>query len=719
MSKILAKNRLNVSETVYYTYFKCFISIFLVSSILSAQSFTRELNTIQFFVDENPLNNIFSGGHNNLEIQFLDWDSDNDLDIVFLDSDGSFGVYLNIGSSNEPVFKLKMENTERLFIKNWFYFADMDNDTDYDYFTNGESNLVKYFMNIGTSTLPVFELINDTLKSENNIPVFSESGSNPVFIDIDNDGDYDLLSGNQTGAVTLYKNTGNNKQFNFEFETDSWQDILIIGGTEKVLSTELHGASSIEFGDITGNDSPELLWGDFFSRSLYFFSNNGTLSEPDLSLTSSVFPINSDSVFTKGFNMPRLADIDDDGDKDLFVSVLFDPTVTQSLTFYENIGSENQYEYRLTTKDYLNSLDVGTKSAPTFIDIDDDNDLDLFIGNEKNPFGSISFFQNDGTATNPIFSLIDSNYFNIRGDLSIAPCFGDLDGDGDFDLLVGKLIKTIDHYENIGSKTNPNFVYRGILKNSNGEDIEFGNFIRPVLNDLDADGDLDLILGGSNGQIMYLKNNGDVNQYEFEEDTSVFNEVEVGNNSSPTFADLDMDNDFDLFIGNRSGSLYFFENTGSATNPLFSFNTQSFLEINFGAEILPIFVDIESDSDFDLFIGNLRGGLLFYRNNSITSVETTETINENLNPISVYPNPFNNSVNISGKVPINSMVTVEVFDILGRKVKTIWKSITRNSSLNLYWNGINDDNKKLTSGIYIISVQANNSINSLPIILLK
>ena len=57
-----------------------YLSVFL-TNILFAQSFERELNYIPVFDGEGLINNIFSGGHNNLEHQFIDIDNDDDLDI--------------------------------------------------------------------------------------------------------------------------------------------------------------------------------------------------------------------------------------------------------------------------------------------------------------------------------------------------------------------------------------------------------------------------------------------------------------------------------------------------------------------------------------------------------------------------------------------------------------------------------------------------------------
>lgn len=107
-----------------------------------------------------------------------------------------------------------------------------------------------------------------------------------------------------------------------------------------------------------------------------------------------------------------------------------------------------------------------------FVDIDGDEDL--FIGSLNNPLGTIHFLENVGTAANPIFEYLDSSYFNITGDLSVIPTLGDLDGDNDFDLLVGLFDGKIDYYKNDGTPESANFVLQGKLMDNTGTVIDIG-----------------------------------------------------------------------------------------------------------------------------------------------------------------------------------------------------------------------------------------------------
>ena len=75
-------------------------------------------------------------------------------------------------------------------------------------------------------------------------------------------------------------------------------------------------------------------------------------------------------------------------------------------------------------------------SKAAFVDIDNDGDYDLFVGGLG---GNISFFKNVGSAKKPNFAYQTSNYQRVSVEERSTPTFADIEGDGDFDLLLRKI----------------------------------------------------------------------------------------------------------------------------------------------------------------------------------------------------------------------------------------------------------------------------------------
>lgn len=684
--------------------------LFFAAADICSQPFHRELNLIPVSDGSGLIKNNFSGGHNNLEYQFVDIDNDEDLDIFFLDSDKTFGLFENIGNKFNPEYKYLINKPNNLFFSNWFYFVDIDNDNDFDYFT-GNNDQISYYQNNGSINSPSFILVQDTVWDDTGQPIYSEFGSNALFADIDNDDDLDFFSGNSAGTVKFYENIGTQTNFNFKFITNEWQNLYIVG---TLAENSLHGASSLDFIDINDDDDLDLFWGDFFSNSLYFIENQGNSISPDMQRISDVYPINSDSVNTSGFNMPRFTDIDSDGDYDLFVSVLYDPTVPQSLMFYENTGNAQSANHILRTNDFLKTLDVGNNSSPVFVDIDNDGDLDLFIGSFNNPNGSIHFLENTGTVSNPSFYYSDSQYFNIMSDLVVTPAFGDLDNDGDYDLLAGKLNGTIDFYLNNGTPVSANFQNSILLRNNNNDSIDVGSSSSPFLMDVDGDSDLDLAIGGFNGKLSFYENTGNPASYEFTSNPAYFGTLDIGDNSTPFFIDYNEDDVLDLFSGSRNGEMFYFRNDGNNISPIWSLITNQFIPENFGGNTFPCFFDIDNDTDSDLFLGNVKGGLYFYLNSMITSVAEWELTPVDNYSIATFPNPFNPSTRIKYSIPDNGFVNLSVYNLLGEKIAQLVNEIKTAGEYESEFDG-----SGLASGVYIAKLVSNNNHHTIKMILTK
>ncbi|MEB3316775.1 MAG: FG-GAP-like repeat-containing protein [Cyanobacteriota bacterium] len=248
---------------------------------------------------------------------------------------------------------------------------------------------------------------------------------------------------------------------------------------------------------------------------------------------------------------------------------------------------------------------VGSFASPSFADVDGDGDLDAYIGGFN---GNTLFFRNTGTETSPGFGASTIlGLTNLGGYAS--PALADIDNDGDLDAFVGNGDGLLYFFRNTGLSTGPAFA-----ANSLGFGLpDVGNRADPCLADIDGDLDLDLFVGNSEGNLLLFTNTGTLTNPLFSGASSGF-VPDVGSNAAPSLVDIDGDGDLDLFIGNSSGSILFFRNTGTASSAAFAASSIGFGMPNAGASANPTFVDIDSDGDLDAFIGNSNGISLVHRN---------------------------------------------------------------------------------------------------------
>src|ERR1041385_7050975 len=432
-----------------------------------------------------------------LLLNFTWWVNRKDADGMNIFQVGFLGLD-NIGVFDRP-HEITMPQ-----VQFWFLFVDLDGDGNIDLCTDDSSSGVNYYRNDGTAQNPNFVLQVHTMVDSAGDPMFAGFSSIPAFVDLNGDSVVDFLSSNSAnGSINYYQNVGSKSLPLFKLISTMFQNITVIGDTCFSSSTmpkkNAHGAGAYCFADVDGNGTPDMFYGDLFSHSIFYMENTGTSKLPLLQCTSNRYPTDG-SLVTFGFNQATFADIDGDGDLDLFDGVL-NNMQRHGFWYYKNTGSPAAPDFQFQTKDYLSMIDVGSYSHPTLVDIDGDTDLDLIVGNLD---GQMRFFRNNGTPATPSFSLVDTMFAGISGNYSYAPTFIDIDHDGDKDLFLGRFDGHIKFYRNNGAVSTPQF----ILSVSPVDTIKVSQNAVPAFVDIDGDGDVDLFVGKGNGQISFYRNDG-------------------------------------------------------------------------------------------------------------------------------------------------------------------------------------------------------------------
>ena len=84
-----------------------------------------------------------------------------------------------------------------------------------------------------------------------------------------------------------------------------------------------------------------------------------------------------------------------------------------------------------------------------------------------------------------------------------------------------------------------------------------------------------------------------------------------------------------------------------------------------------------------------------------------------------YPNPFNPVTTLRYDIPENSHVTITIYDMLGRQVKTLINQTQDAGYKSLIWDATNDYGKPVSAGIYLYQIQAGEYISTKKMVLLK
>lgn len=263
-----------------------------------------------------------------------------------------------------------------------------------------------------------------------------------------------------------------------------------------------------------------------------------------------------------------------------------------------------------------NTPDVGTQAAPTLFDLDFDNDLDAVIGAAD---GFSYGYENTGTTSAPVWT-VNAALDTPDVGTNAQPEFVDLNDDEIVDLLIGEASGVAYAYRNTGTRLAPVWTAQGSW---NTPDV--GTNSSPTLADLDDDGDFDLLIGDDTSDtVLGYENTGSVTAPAWTA-KAAWNVTGTYAAPKPELIDFDLDGDYDLLIGREDGVSVAFENTGSRAAPVWT-SRATWNTPDAGANASPSSGRLDTDNDYDIIIGIDTGIGVAYQNTGTSSASSDNTI---------------------------------------------------------------------------------------------
>lgn len=740
------------------------IFVLICSVIISSHStIAQERQQMPVVIDGKELVMDWNGGYNAPQFSNIDFNRDGVPDLISFDRQGDvLRTYVRLPASGRWIMDWSYVSAFPPLV-DWVLMADYDNDGVEDIFTSSSMTGVAgitVYKGSYENEIWSFTLVQDRGKDYLQVSAGGSGLANlyaswediPAITDVDGDGDLDILSFEPGGSFISYfanqsvESGWGADSLRFKLQDICWGKILEnelsetvylsddpnmcsdgnFTGEEEILPR--HSGSSILALDIDFDGDKDAWLGDISSRKLVFLTNGLNAQKAWITEQDPSFPSQDTVIDLPYFVAAYSVQLDDDPEPE-FLAAINSRSLTQDKIsvwrYDDDIFTDGPLDYQLEEKGFFQNemIDMGSHSRPAVADVNGDGLPDIVMGGYRYSQGELTrlpslwYFQNKGTPTQPYFELVDEDFLSMLQYADIptfefAPAFGDIDGNGSMDLLVG-------------DQNGKLFFHRNIA--ASGQAMSFATVVYPYMNlivgvaatpqivDINGDGLGDLVIGERTGNadnvgrcsnLNYFENVGQPGNAMFGADVTaapntqcfgrVLFDIPIGLPQYSTPSIVRTPDGLIMLTGNDLGNLVLYDDVENGKTGSLSLIDSKYGSIDVGNRSAPVLADLNSDGVYDLIVGNQRGGLELFASDVLVGYTSVDPIAAGIEkPYHLYGSVSSGIVDITWKEQSNG--TILVFNAVGQILQRINREHETLSRIDL---------SGQTSGIYFLRISA-------------